>query len=48
MSTTVLEIVDLDEGYEINGHDEPNSNIEMKLHVNITASPTGGYIGGDF
>ena len=27
----VLEIADLDEGYEINGNDEPNADIEMKL-----------------
>jgi hypothetical protein len=32
LRSTVLEIVDLDEGYEINGHTEPNSNIEMKLY----------------
>lgn len=31
LRSAVLEIADLDEGYEINGHDEPNANIEMKL-----------------
>src|SRR5215213_5158619 len=28
----VLAHADIDEGYEINGHTEPNSAIEMKLH----------------
>src|SRR5919205_2427809 len=32
LSSAVLKIADLDEGYEINGHTEPNSNIEMKLY----------------
>ena len=32
MSTAVLKLADLDEGHEINGHTEPNSNIEMKLY----------------
>ena len=32
MCSAVLEIADLDEGHEINGHTEPNTNIEMKLH----------------
>jgi hypothetical protein len=32
LRSAVLAIADLDEGYEINGHSEPNSNIEMKLH----------------
>jgi|SRR5215217_5605323 len=32
LRSAVLAIADLDEGYEINGHTEPNSAIEMKLH----------------
>lgn len=35
MSTSpnaILQIADLYEGHEINGHTEPNSNIEMKLY----------------
>jgi SET domain len=35
MSTSrsaVLKVADLDEGHEINGHTDPNSNIEMKLY----------------
>ena len=30
LRSALLEIADLDEGYEINGHTEPDSNIEMK------------------
>ena len=32
LRTAVPEIADLHEGYEINGHTEPNPNIEMKLY----------------
>ena len=32
LRSAVLAIADLDEGYEINGHTEPNANIEMKHH----------------
>jgi SET domain len=32
LPSTVMEIADLYEGHEINGHTEPNSNIEMKLY----------------
>ena len=32
LHSAVLAIADLDEGYEINGHTEPNSNIEMKFY----------------
>jgi hypothetical protein len=39
MSThnAVLKIADLDEGYEINGHIEANSHIEMKLYKGLYA-----------
>jgi hypothetical protein len=32
LRSAVLEIADLDEGHEINGYTEPNSNIEMKVY----------------
>lgn len=32
LRSAVLAIAELDEGYEINSHTEPNSNIEMKLY----------------
>ena len=32
LDSAVLEIAELDEGYEINGPTEPHLNIEMRLH----------------
>ena len=32
LPSALLEIAELDEGYEINGPADPNSNVEMKLH----------------
>jgi hypothetical protein len=37
LRSAVLSIEDLEEGYEVNGHNEPNSNIEMKLNKGYKA-----------